>query len=236
MSARTVLTRLTGLAGIALIAACAPELEGRLYMLDIAEVAETGETLTIPASLRIPESTEEECNKGLEELGRKLADITPVSGDGECVDVNNSQYSQFTIDLPIVRADAALEGSYLAVLTIAETSDDLGPGLTLTLGMSRSLEDVQDAIGRGEGNGFTLSADDREQPRFIFTFENDSRDPVALMPNFVFVNDAPGLPGAAEPLMLERRESVEIVFSDVMAAHIAAANAFAFATVYPGDG
>ncbi|MBU1176519.1 MAG: hypothetical protein KKH72_14035 [Alphaproteobacteria bacterium] len=236
MSAKSVALRFVGLAGIALIAACAPELEGRLYMQDVAEVAASGQTLVVPASLRIPESTAEECAKGLADLALKLGEITPISGEGECVELNNSQFSQFTVDLPLVTETGELAGAYLAVLTVTPITDDLGPGLALSLRMNRSLEDVQDAIGRGENSGFSISPDDKEQPRFIFAFENDSRDPVTLTPNFVFVNDAPGLPGVGDPIVLDRRQSAEIVFSDVVAAHVAAANAFTFAVVHPVGG
>lgn len=227
------LTRFAALAGVATIAACAPEIEGRLYMQDIGEVAETGKPVIIPAQLRIPESSEDDCNKGLAELAAKLGEITPLSDQGECVEVDNNQYSQFTMDLPMVTAGSTLDATYLAQLTIAKLDGPEGQGITLNLGMNRTLADVQDAIGRGEDSGFTMAQGDKEQPKFIFTFENDGRDPVSLMPNFVFVDDEPGLPGTGL-VSLDRRDSVKIKFSDVISAYVANAQDFTFATIYPG--
>jgi hypothetical protein len=229
------LARITALAGVALIAACAPEIEGRLYLQDIEEVASSGKPVIIPAQLRIPESSEDDCNKGLAELATKLAEITPLSDQGECVDVDNNQFSQFTMDLPIVTAESKLDATYLAQLTLAKVDGPAGSGISLNLGMNRSLKDVQDALGRGEDSGFTMNQSDKEQPKFIFTFENDGRDPVGLMPNFVFVDDEPGLPDAAKPISLDRRNSVKIIFSDVISAYVAKANSFAFATIYLGS-
>ena len=232
MSARTIAMRIAALGGVALIAACAPEFEGRLYMQDIVDVAASGETLIVPADLRIPESTEEECNKGLADLALKLGAITPLADDGECVEVDNSQFSQFTLDLPIATGSDGIDGDYLAELYVVGTGGPNAPGYELTLKLNRTLEDVQDAIGRGENSGFSVSTGDQDQPKFVFTFENDGRDPVTLKPNYVFLDDAPGLPDQAHTITLARRESVKIRFSDVVSAYVADANSFAFATVF----
>ncbi len=224
---------LAGLAGIALIAACAPEIEGRLYMLDIAEVARSGAPIIVPAELRIPESSEEECKKGLAKLAEKLKAITPLSNEGECVEVDNNQFSQFAMDLPLVTATSELDTSYLAVLTTARIEGPTGPGITLNFRMNRTLTEVQEAIGRGKNAGFSVTSGDEEQPKFIFTVENDMRDSVRLTPNYVFVDDKPGLPDREDAINLDRRESVKITFSDVIAAYIAEAKDFTFATVYP---
>lgn len=232
MSTRTIALRIAALGGAALIAACAPEIEGRLYMQDIVDVVSSGEMLVVPADLRIPESTEEECTKGLADLALKLGAITPLADTGTCVEVDNNQFSEFSLDLPIATSNAAVEDGYLAELRVAETGGPAAPAYELTLKLNRTLEDVQDAIGRSETSGFSVSTGDQDQPKFVFTFENDGHDPVALKPNYVFLDDAPGLPDDAHTVTLARRESVKIRFSDVVSAHIADANSFAFATVF----
>ena len=228
MPASANLVRLAALGSVAFIAACAPEIEGRIYMLDVADVAKSGEAMIVPALLRIPETSEEECDKGLADLAKALGEITPLSDEGECVEVDNNQFSQFTLDLPIATDSASISGSYLAELLV--TPGD-GAQTVLSFKLNRTLEDVQDAIGRGESSGFSVSSSEQEQPKFIFTFENDGRNPVALTPNFVFLDDAPGLPDDAHTMVLERRDRVTIRFSDVVSAHIAKANSFAFATL-----
>ena len=222
-----------GLAGIVLIAACAPEIEGRLYLADIDEAAKGSDSVIITADLRIPESSEDECNKGLERLAAKLKAITPLADDGTCVEVDNNQFSQFAIDLPLAAEGVSLDTAYLAEMRVSPVSDAMGDGMALTLTMNRTLTDVQDAIGRGKDAGISITAGSDEQPKFVFTIENDLRDPVRLVANYVFVDDEPYLPGANEPITLNRRDSVEIRFSDVVAAHIAEAHGFSFATIYP---
>ncbi len=234
MSRLTTSLRLAaGVAGIALIAACAPEIEGRLYLADIDEVANGGDVIVMSADLRIPESSEDDCNDGLEKLAAKLGEITPLADDGACVEVDNNQFSQFAIDLPLLAEGASLDTAYLAEMRVSAVSDAMGDGTALTLIMNRTLTDVQDAIGRGKDAGMSITSGEDEQPKFIFTLENDMRDPIRLMANYAFIDDAPSLPGASSPITLDRRESVKIRFSDVVAAHIAEANGFAFATIYP---
>ncbi len=234
MSFAKTVFRLGALSGVALIVACAPEIEGRFYMQDIQDVAESGTPVIVPAQLRIPESSKDDCEKGLTDLALKLQNITPISDQGECVEVDNNQFSQFSLDLPIVTADSTLDKDYLVILTVDGGDGSPGTGITLNLKMNRTLEDVQNAIGRGEDSGIRLSSSEKEHPKFIFTFENDGHDPVGLMPDYVFLDDEPGLPDIKYAVSLDRRESVVITFSDVVAAHIAQARDFTFATVYPG--
>ena len=220
---------LTALAGLSLLAACAPEFEGRLYMQDVLDVAETGETVIVPAQLRIPEGSEKSCTDGLERLAGKLGDLTPLTDQGTCVEIDNSFFSQFTVDLPMVRNGVVPEQTYLAIVTVEPTAEGTGYGLNFRL--TSTLAEVQTAIGRGENTSFDLAWNADEQPKFTFTFENDGRDPATLTPNFVFVDDKPGLPDATHSVALDRRQSVIIRFSDVVAAHVSGANDFTFATV-----
>lgn len=214
-----------------LIAACAPEIEGRLYMRDIQDVIAHNEVLIVPAELRIPEMGEDKCDEGLANLTLKLGDITPISDTGKCIEIDNSWFSQFTLDLPIATNSDALEGAYLAEIIAARADTSPNAAIALTFTLNRALEDVQQAIGRGPDSGFNASADEDEYPRFIFTFENDASDPITIMPNYVFIDGEPGLPGIGEPISLARRESVMITFSDVVSAHIANAGSFTFAKV-----
>lgn len=226
------LTRFAPL-GLIVLAACAPEVEADLYLQDFVEVADTGKTITVDARLRIPENTEDSCKEGVAELAGKLAAFTPLSDQGTCVEVDNNQFSEFTMEMPIL-PEGTEDAGHLVVMHVARTEDDMGAGLALSVTLNRSMAEVQEAIGRSESSGFTISTGDNDQPKFIFNFQNDTRETAGLLPNYVFVDDEPGLPIAGNMVNLDRRDDVKIVLADVVAAHVAKANSYTFATVYPG--
>jgi len=215
------------------LAACAPEVEGRLYLQDILEAVEGKEAVIVPVSLRIPESSEDECKTGLAALGESLAAITPVRGVGSCVESGGNQFSQFDLDMPLLGEGVADDGVHLFTLHVLPTTFNSDQAIILALELRDPIAEVQEAIGRGESGGFSVGGNDDEEPKFIFHFENDTRDPVGLMPNHVFVDGKPGLPMHEHSVSLDRRGSVTIKFSDVVSAYVKNANAYEFATIYP---
>lgn len=223
--------------GLLALAACAPEIEANLYLQDIVEVADTGNGITIDAKLRIPENSEDSCKEGLAELTAKLATITPLKDEGECVASDGNQFSQFTLEMPVLPAGTD-DSTHLAVVHVARADGALGAGLALSLTLTRSLTEVQKALGREDTSGSSVSlgpiASGNDQPKFIFEFQNDTRDTAKLVPNYLFVDDKPGLPIDDDAQSLDRREEVKLVFADVVAAYLAEANTYTFATVYPG--
>ena len=47
-----------------LLAACAPEVESTIYLADVMKAVESGESVSVPAVLRVPQSGEDECKEG----------------------------------------------------------------------------------------------------------------------------------------------------------------------------
>ena len=47
-----------------LLAACAPEVESTVYLADVMKAVESGEAVSVPAVLRVPQSGEDECKEG----------------------------------------------------------------------------------------------------------------------------------------------------------------------------
>ena len=148
------LFRLAALAGIAAIAACAPEIEGRLYLQDILEVADTNTPVDRSRrSCAFP--------KARRTSARRAWPISPPSssrsprsqGEGACVEVDNNQFSQFDMDLPIVPPGATLDVGLSGGADRRQRRRRDRTGRRAQLGLSRALADVQDAIGRGADSG-----------------------------------------------------------------------------------
>lgn len=223
--------RLAAVSAVALLAAgCAPEIETRLYMQDLLDALQAEAPLLVPATLRIPESSNDACLEELPVLVEQLTAITPLRDEGTCIEHDGSDFAVFTIDLPILHRGADTETDYLITVEIAEVEDGIGAGIALQLSLNQSVASVAEQLDR-EGS----SPDDKTgYPQITIAIDNDSRDPIGVMPNYVFVDGLPALPGMESAVSLDRRASVEITFSDVVAGHVAQGRSALFATVYPG--
>jgi hypothetical protein len=211
-------------AAVLLLGACAPEVESSIYASDIEKVMQGKGALATPAVLRIPQSGEEECNKGLEALIANLEKLAPVTGKGKCIEQDGDQLAEIETSMVIARAGADVPEPNLFVLEVTEQ----GSGSALTFRLLKPIDDIVKALA---ANSDELQAD-FDPARFIFTLENDGEDPWELLPNNVFVDGEPGLPELG-PVTLERRKSVEIKLSDVASVHVERANGYTFASVGP---
>jgi hypothetical protein len=210
-----------------LLAACAPEVESSIYIQDIAQAASTGEALSVPAILRIPQSSKEACEKGLDRLIENFKTLAPTTGKGKCIEKSNNrstdQLAEIETEMVIATPNAAFDAQNLLLLEVKpqdETTYDL------TFRLLRPIEEIVKVLAT---NSDELQAE-FDPARFIFTLNNDSRGTIELAPNHVFVDGEPGLPELA-PQTLERRKAVEIVFSDVASSYVEKANGYHFATV-----
>jgi len=220
MNAKTV----AALVALPLLAACAPEIESTVYVQDVITVASEQESLSVPALLRIPQSSEESCLKGLPRLIENLKALAPVSGKGKCVEQEGDQLAEIETQMVITTAGVTFDPKNLFVL---ETGVPNGDGsLSLEFRLTRTLDEIVKALA---ANSDELQAD-FDPARFIISVSNDSDGSVRLAGNHVFVDGEPHLL-ETEPLMLERRKSVEIVFSDVASEYVSAAKPYRFATV-----
>lgn len=210
-----------------LLAACAPEVESSIYVQDIEQAATSGEALSVPALLRIPQSSKEACEKGLQNLIKNLATLAPTNGKGKCIEKSNSQstdqLAEIETEMVIAHPTASYDAQNLLLLEVMphdETTYDL---------TFRLLKPIDEIVKVLAANSDELTAE-FDPARFIFTLNNDSRGSIDLLPTHVFVDEQPGLPELGAQT-LERRKAVEIVFSDVAFSYVEKANGYRFATV-----
>jgi hypothetical protein len=216
---------LATLVALPLLAACAPEIESTVYLKDATAAFSSGKPVLVPALLRIPQSSEESCNKGLPELIANLKELAPVTGKGKCIEKEGDQLAEIETSMVIVAPPVSVEGAQLFILEVA--SPDMGDSLDLSFRLTRPLDEIVKALA---ANSDELQAE-FDPARFILTLNNDLQDvPFDLAPKHVFVDGKPGMPESA-PVRLDYRGAVEIRFSDVASEYVAAANGYHFATV-----
>lgn len=219
MNLRTI----AALAALPLLAACAPEIESTIYMQDVLTVASEQKALSVPATLRVPQSSQEDCIKGLPRLVESLKTLAPVSGLGKCIEKDGDQLAEIETEMAITVPGALFDPKNLFIL---ETGmPDADGSIPLQFRLTRTLDEIVEVLA-AEGEFQT----EFDPARFILTVNNDSPGSVRLAGNQVFVDGQPHLP-EMEPLTLERRKSVEIVFSDVASEYVSDANPYRFATI-----
>ncbi len=213
-----------------LLAACAPEVESTIYLADIVKAAETGETVSVPAVLRIPQGGEDECKEGLDGLIEKLKALAPVTGKGQCISKDQhgqgTQLAEIETQLQIVPSGTEVAGPNLFVLEAATTDE----GRTdLTLRMLKPIDEVITA----------LQAENPAQVEFdpsffLINLNNDTSGSVEIAVNHVFVDGKSSLE-SEDPVSLDRRGELKIQFSDVASSFVEQGNSYWFATIGPAN-
>ena len=223
-----MITRIAGLLAVPLLlAACAPEVESSIYIDDIQKAAETGEAISVPAVIRVPQTNAEVCAKDLDKLIANLATLAPTTGKGKCIEKSNNQstdqLAEIETEMVIATPSAPFDARNLLLLEVTARGEST---YDLAFRLLRPIEEIVDVMASNTEQ-VTVEFD---PSRFIFTIDNDSAGLIELLPNHVFVDDAPSLPELGSQTV-ERRRNVEIVFSDVASAHVEKGNAYSFATV-----
>ena len=212
----------------ALLAACAPEVESTIYLADVMKVVETGEALTAPAVLRVPQSGEDECKEGLNALIEKLSTLAPTSGKGQCISKDQhgqgTQLAEIETELQIVPAGADVAGPNLFVLEVATTDEGRAD---LTLKMLKPIDEVIKALQAA--NPAQVEFD---PSFFLLNLNNDTDGALEIAVNHVFVDGKSSL-GSEGPVSLDRRGELKIQFSDVASSFVEQSNSYWFATVGP---
>lgn len=213
-----------------LLAACAPEVESTIYLADIVKAAESGEALSVPALLRIPQGGEEDCKKGLNDLIERLKTLAPVTGKGQCISKDQhgqgTQLAEIETQLQIVPAGADVKQPNLFALEVATT--DAG-AYDLTLHMLKPIDAIITALQSDSTMGVEF-----DPSFFLLTLNNDTDEALEIAVNHVFVDGKSSL-ASDEPVALDRRGEVKIQFSDVASSYVEQANAYWFATVSPAS-
>ena len=211
------------LLALPLLAACAPQVETTIYLADVQKVLEDGEALSTPALLRIPQSGEEDCKKGLDALIEKLKALAPVTGKGQCISKDGDQLAEVETAIQIVTPDSTYDAANLFAL-VASAPDAAG-NVPLSLRVLKPIDEIVQALASKDA-----MSTDFDPTKFVIHLNNDGRGSVSVTPGEVFVDGKPHLAGGA-PVDLQRRGEVEIRFSDVASAYAEAGKTYNFATV-----
>jgi hypothetical protein len=211
------------LLALPLLAACAPQVESTIYLADVQKVGEDGKALETPALIRIPQSGEDDCKKGLEALIEKFKTLAPTTGKGQCISKDGDQLAEIETVVQIVTPDSTYDAANLFALEASKP--DAEGKISLSLHILKPIEDIVKALAPEDA-----PSTDFDPTKFIVHINNDGRDAVDLHPGEVFVDGAPHL-AAGDPVTLQRRGEVEIRFSDVASAFAEKGNSYTFATI-----
>lgn len=225
---------LAALSALPLLAACAPEIESTLYLKDVLAAVSDANVKHVPAVLRIPQSSEESCNKGLTALIEKLRPLAPVTGDGKCVEKNGDQLAEIETQLDLVPEGATDTSTNIFLLDIRPAADATAeaPRYSLSFRLGMSLNELITALA-ADSNELTASFD---PAKFIFVLNNDVEgETVDVSPLQVFADRAPAMPGDP-PITLGYRDQTELTLSDVAAEYVSRAKDYEFAIIAPATG
>ena len=213
-----------------LLAACAPEVESTIYLADIVKAAESGEAVSVPAVLRVPQGGEDDCKKGLNDLITKLGTLAPVTGKGQCISKDQhgqgTQLAEIETELQIVAAGGDVADPNLFVLEVATTDDGR---YDLTLKMLDHIDTVIKAL-----NAENAASVEFDPSFFLLTLNNDTSESMDIAVNHAFVDGKSSLEGEGT-VALDRRDSVKIQFSDVASSFVEQGNSYWFATIGPAS-
>jgi hypothetical protein len=213
-----------------LLAACAPEVESTVYLADIVKAVESGEAVSVPAVLRIPQGGEDECKEGIAALVEKLKLLAPVTGKSQCISKDQhgqgTQLAEIETQLQIVPAGTEVAEPNLFVLEVATTDEGRSD---LTLKMLKPIDEVIKA----------LQAENPAQVEFdpsffLINLNNDTDESVEIVVNHVFVDGKSSLETEG-PVSLDRRGELKIQFSDVASSFVEQGKSYWFATVGPAS-
>jgi hypothetical protein len=211
-----------------LLAACAPEVESTIYLADVLNAAESGQAVSVPAVLRVPQGGEDECKEGLADLIEKLSALAPTTGKGQCISKDQhgqgTQLAEIETELKIVPAGAEVEEPNLFVLEVATTDDGRAD---LTLKMLQPIDAVVKALQAENAAGVEF-----DPSFFLLTLQNDTDEGVEVSVNHVFVDGKSSLESEGT-VSLARRGELKIQFSDVASSFVEQGNSYWFATVGP---
>jgi hypothetical protein len=211
------------LAALPLLGACAPQFESTVYVRDIDDVLASGKALAIPATLRVPQSGADTCKEKLAELVENLGKLTPISGEGKCIEDDGDAFAELETSVTIEPPGAAAEDE-TPLFTIAIAEGATAGTHDLVFAMNKSLADVVEAVDAAE------SSTDFDPARFTLVVSNDGNRSVEMTPGEVFLDDKAVMPPDG-PVTLDRRHDATIRLSDVASRYVAEGNGYHFATI-----
>ena len=219
------------LLALPLLAACQPEVESTVYLADVQAALTKGEAISIPATLRIPQSGEDECKEGLAALIEKLKALAPVTGNGQCISKDQhgqgTQLAEIETKLQLVVAGGEVDPLNLFVIEAAATDEGRAD---LSFKMLKPIGDVITAL-----QAENPAQVDFDPASFIIHLNNDTDGTVELAGNGIFVNGKPLLPETGGSVSLDRRGVADLMFSDVASTYLQDGHSYYFLTVGPAN-
>jgi hypothetical protein len=200
---------LASLLVLPLLAACSPQLTSTLNLTDLEKVAQSGIALSTPATLLIPEPSEDDCSKGLGELVAKFQTIANITDGGKCIDQGGDEYAQLQTSVAIVSADAKLGPKDLFVVEVGKP--DGQNNIPLTFVMQKTVKEIQVVVSPDSTDT------DFDPAQFIFQLNNDGTDTATVTPAEVFIENDPH-PANGGPITIDASAQVDIKLSDVASA------------------
>ena len=210
------------LLALPLLAACAPQVETTIYLSDVQKVLSTGTALATPAQLRIPQSSEDDCKKGLDALVEKVKTLAPVTGKAQCVESHGDALAEVTMSLQIVTPQSAIAEPNLLALVAAPDSDG---NIALSIHMLKPIGDVIKALASDDS-----FSTDFDPTKFTMHVNNDTGADVDALPGEVMLDNEPRL-AVDPPITIAHRQDVRIEFNDVAAAYAERGQPYQFIAV-----
>jgi hypothetical protein len=211
------------LAALPLLAACAPEIESTVRLSDVLKVAYDGKAFFVPAVLRVPQGSEDSCNKGLANLITNLGYLAPVTGAGSCIQKDGDQLAEIETSMLVANIDSEQPDKSLFVLAVSSV-DEVTYDLSFVL--NQPIDEIVMALA---ANSDEMQAD-LDPAIFTFTLTNDAENAFGVSGYTVFIDEQPSLPDTT-PVTLAPNTSAKLVFSDVASAYAEVGNKYTFARI-----
>jgi hypothetical protein len=208
---------------LALLAACAPQVEATIPISAVSSVTAGAKALDTTLLLRIPQSSEEDCKSGLKSTIATLQTFTPIQGTGRCLAIEGDNFAEVETALAIMPAGGTPPPSRLFILIVGITASE---GRQLSFRVTRPLDEIAKAL-----NDNYADSTDLGPPAIILNLRNDGAAPVALLPSQSFVDGKPMIGGSADTTTLAAGATVSFRLSDVASRYLAQANSYPFATL-----
>lgn len=194
----------------ALLCGCKVWVGSNVYVGDVLEVLETGESTSTPMTLSFEIPSQNAC----EEVGKRIVvALEKAYGAAEalgCSQIGMDSVANFSVPVELARANANGESEskqpvYLSVLKVEKFAQvNYATNAESLNAMARELE-AQIPAYMGQ----------RLEPILSATLQNDGADTVLVTLSGVFANGGPVPQHRSEVIELKRRGQVEIRLSDV---------------------
>jgi len=206
------------LLALPLLAACSAQVESTIHLSDVQKVLASGNSIATPATLRIPQSNEDDCKSGLDALVEKLKTLTPIEGAPSCVDINGDDYIEATTAIQIATPTSKIPYANLLALNVQPDNDG---NIAMSLNVLRKVDSVVEKL-TGDTSPTGL-----DPTKFIIRVDNDSGADVDALPGEVLLDGKPHL-AVDPPITIGKGTRIEIGFNDVAVAYMEDGNSYQF--------